>query len=316
MDVTKVDLRGLEPGVPGWEEARAMVTASMVAHGCVVVVYDALSPELRRALFDRALPELFALPLDVKQRNVSSKGRFRGYLGQYPGMTYESVCVDDPNEEGNVHDFVNLLWPQGNHEFCDMVAPFAKNLLKLQQTVEKMTLEGLGVGEENIRSHLCSCSSYTLRLSHYGVPPDAESGVSMRAHRDFIMSTVIVQHDVEGLEVQAKNGSWLTILPEPDTFTFVAGELFTVATNGRVPACVHRVRTPSSRERFSMVFGCWSREGAVVTAIDELIDEDHPLMYNPCRSDKYIEFLYSEEGRDSGDPLKVFCGVDKGSSIN
>jgi len=48
MDIPKVDLRGVEPGVPGWEEARAAVTAYMVAHGRVVVTYgDALGPELR-----------------------------------------------------------------------------------------------------------------------------------------------------------------------------------------------------------------------------------------------------------------------------
>jgi isopenicillin N synthase-like dioxygenase len=61
-----------------------------------------------------------------------------------------------------------------------------------------------------------------------------------------------------------------------------------VVTNGRVPASVHRVRTPSNRERFSLVFGSWSREGEEVSAMDELIDGENPLLYNPCRPDEYI----------------------------
>ena len=66
-----MDLRGLEHGGPGYGEARDAATASMVAHGFVVVAHDALGPELRQALFGRTVPEDFALPTDAKQRNVS-----------------------------------------------------------------------------------------------------------------------------------------------------------------------------------------------------------------------------------------------------
>ncbi|CAO2201750.1 unnamed protein product [Urochloa humidicola] len=318
MEIAKVDLRGVVPGGAGWEAARDAVTASMVAHGYVVVAHDVLNLDLHRAVFARALPELFALPLDVKRRTVSSKGEFEGYLGQRPGMAWESLGIREPTNASSVREFAGLLWPEGgNPEFCETIVSCAKNMMKLEETVETLLLEGLGVRGESVGATLLleGLGVLGIRFSHYGTPLDRETSMSMQVHYDDNMVTAVVQHEVEGLELHVGDGRWAAVPAEPGTITFLAGEQLRVATNGRVPAGLHRVRTPSHRERFVVLFGRRQKAGVEVRAIGDLVDEEHPLQFNPLRHEEYSKWRYTEEGLKFKDPLKAYCGVDKDGAV-
>lgn len=109
----------------------------------------------------------------------------------------------------------------------DTIVSVSKNMLQLLQMVQKMILEGLGIQKEHIDAHWDSLTS-ALRMSSYGIPPDTATSMSMAAHRDHSLLTIITQHEVEGLEIQAKDRSWLAVPPGRGTYTFVAGEMYTV----------------------------------------------------------------------------------------
>jgi isopenicillin N synthase-like dioxygenase len=118
-------------------------------------------------------------------------------------------------------------------ELCsDTIVTAAKNMLQLQRTVEAMILEGLGVQEVHISAHLDTLA-HAIFMSRYGVSPspspDADTtSVSLHEHRDYSVITTIVQHEVEGLEVELMDRSWVVVPPQPDSFVVVAGEMFTV----------------------------------------------------------------------------------------
>ncbi|CAO2206704.1 unnamed protein product [Urochloa humidicola] len=136
----------------------------------VVVTQDALGPDLRHALFGRAMPELFALPLDAKRSLVS--GHVNGYIGPRPEVPRTRACAPGrTTNAGAVRNVGNLLWPHGgNPAFCDTVGTFAKNMLGLERKMGRMILESLGVKAERVESHLLALA-YSVRLAHYGTAP-------------------------------------------------------------------------------------------------------------------------------------------------
>lgn len=87
-------------------------------------------------------------------------------------------------------------------------------------------------------------------------------------------------------------------------------------TNGRVPACLHRVRTPSGRERFLALMGPLPASGAVVGPLDEVVDGAHPRIYRPVDYKAYARFKFSDEGCELENPLEAFCGVKEGDTDN
>lgn len=106
----------LETKSPNWELVKSQVYKALVEYGCFEAIFDKVSLDLCKAIFD-SLEELFDLPLQTKQLNVS-KEPYHGYIGQYPMVPlYESIGIDDANVFEEVKSMTNILWPYGNQSF-------------------------------------------------------------------------------------------------------------------------------------------------------------------------------------------------------
>jgi len=108
-----------------------------------------------------------------------------------------------------------------------MIHEFSKHLSELEQMVRRMVLESLAV-DDYFESYIDS-TTYALRLSKYGGAQQtdhASSTTGMQRHRDVTTLSIVCQHGVEGLEVQTKDGRWLT--PSPNSLTVIIGEAFWV----------------------------------------------------------------------------------------
>ncbi|KAK5792707.1 probable 2-oxoglutarate-dependent dioxygenase AOP1.2 isoform X1 [Gossypium arboreum] len=275
IDFTKPELK---PGIPEWDLAKGQVQQALQHYGCFEALFDKIPLEIREAVFG-AMEELFDLPLHIKSRNVSEIP-YHGYIGQHPKIPlFESIGFDDADVIEKAEAQTRTFWPQGNPSFSKTIQSFTKQLTELDQMIRRMILESFQV-EKYVDEHMDS-TGYLLKVMKYEGPKTSGTQVGLGAHTDQDVVTILYQNEVNGLE------AWL---------------------NGRLKATYHRVMMSGDKPRYSLGLFTVPKAGYMIKAPEELVDEAHPLLYNPFDYAQFLGFYFSNEGRyQSG--LKAYCGV-------
>ncbi|CAL4994916.1 unnamed protein product [Urochloa decumbens] len=308
MPLPLIDFSGVDPSAPGagtWSTVRAQVMEALATIGCFDAHYPALTPQLRSALFDDSVRPLFTLSLDTKRRNYHGADKpFHGYLGSRDA--YESLAIIDGHKLENVLAFADLMWRPdgGNASFCETIHGAAKQMLELEEAVQRMVLEGLGVAKYH--DALSESSWHLFRMWEYKPPSSDEKVVRYGSHQDANTLTVLCQHEVEGLEVQTREGECVLVKPSPTSLVVMAGNALRAWTNDRLHAPFHHVTVRGDATRYSAIL--FSIPKLMVQAPDELVDDARPSRFKPYDNDDFIRFCVSEEGARHKDKLKAYCG--------
>ncbi|RLN29802.1 hypothetical protein C2845_PM05G28480 [Panicum miliaceum] len=299
MKLPRIYFSGVDPSAPGtgtWSAVRAQVMDALATFGCFDAEYPALTPEQRAALFDGAVRPLFALPVDAKRRNYYGADKpFHGYLGGIPG--YEGyrgrrqaptsntipTAAATTTASGKLSTSFNflqqiLLRREASNVWFDFallrlrsnaVHGVAARIFELEEAVRRMVMEGLGVAKYH--DALSASTWHLFSMSEYQAPNAAEKTVRYGSHQDTNLLSVECQHEVEGLEMQTRDGQLVLVKPSPTSLVVMVGQA---------------LRSP-----------------------DELVDNEHPPRFKPHYNNDYIRYCVSEEGTRQEDKLKAFCGV-------
>lgn len=103
-------------------------------------------------------------------------------------------------------------------------------MAELEQRITMMVFESYGL-EKYYESH-SSSSAYLLRFLKYKKPDsysDETNNVKPIAHTDKSFMSILHQNSVRGLEVQTKDGEWLSFEPSPSSFMVMAGNACVVS---------------------------------------------------------------------------------------
>ncbi|KAL8557623.1 hypothetical protein ACS0TY_004902 [Phlomoides rotata] len=297
-----IDFSDLKQETPTWESVRIQVREALEEYGSFEARFDEIPLHLRKSVLE-GIQQLFDLPLETKLRNRSDKP-YHGYNAVAPH--FESLGIADALAPAKIHTFANLLWPQGNPTFSKSLERFAEQLHELDITVRKMVLESLGLEKYEVE-HMDS-TNYLIRVQKYDGPGSHEIKTGMVSHTDKNIVSILYQNEVRrGLEVQTKDGQWITLQPSLNSFIVIAGDAFHAWTNGRVHSAYHRVMMSGDEARYSIGLFSTTKPGCIIKAPDEMVDDEHPLLFKPFDPHKFFEFFLSE--MDRPDALKAYCGT-------
>ncbi|KAJ7011668.1 hypothetical protein D5086_001581 [Populus alba] len=297
---------GQNPGAAEWDLVKLQVRKALEEYGCFEALFDKIPAESRKAIVG-AVEELFDLPLQTKMRNASKKP-YHGYVGQYPQVPlFESMGIEDANIAEEVESMTNILWPQGNQSFSNTVLSFSEQVSELDQIVRRMIVESLGL-EKYFDEHMNS-TNYLLRVMKYKGPQTTETKLGLTSHTDKNIVTILYQNQVDGLELQTKDGCWIDLKPTPDSFIVMIGDSLYAWANGRLHSPYHRVMMRGNEARYSVGLFSVPKAGYMIKAPEELIDEEHPLLFKPFDHVKFLGFYYTEAGQRAQSALKTYCGV-------
>ncbi|KAG6395531.1 hypothetical protein SASPL_146176 [Salvia splendens] len=315
MKLPLIDLSNLgENDSPRWESTKTQIREALEEYGSFEATFNNIIPlELRKSVGD-GIRQLFDLPLSIKQLNKNSPKTYNGYVGQNDyGRLVESTGVNGVLSSHAVDTFTNLMWPdQGNPTFSKDIQLYCEKLSELDKIVRRMVVESLGL-EKYIDEHMNS-TVYRCRFQKYVAPRTPNSMLGFFSHTDKnIISTLHQLNHVNGLQILTKDGkTWIPADPTSlDSFVVFVGSSFHAWTNGQLHAPIHRVVVSGDEARYSIGLFSIPKEGYMIKTPEELVNEDHPLLYNPFDYYKFLDFIYTnaDASRASPDPLIEYCGA-------
>lgn len=253
----------------------------------------------------RLSQEFFAQPFEIKnQLNIVNSGpTLRGYIPMYgenvdPKNTKDfKECFDFAQSEEEVSPFFGPnLMPDSPKEFTKVMERYHAEMLKLARKLISAIALSLHLPADYFEK-LQKKPITIQRLLHY--PPQfgkiTTKEIGIGAHTDYGFLTILSQDKNGGLQVQNRDGEWVSAPPVPDTFIVNIGDLVQTFTNDRYISTMHRVINTSGVDRYSVPFFIDLDFDAVVDVVPTCISDTLPKKYTPYTSGahKYKRFVDS-----------------------
>lgn len=249
-----------------------------------------------QALIARAWEQtraLFALPEEVKRSYYSET--LAGQRGYTPFGT--EIAKDATHVDLKEFWHIGRDLPAG-HRFRDHMPD---NIWPAELPAFRPTFEAMYAAFDDAGNRLLSAigrhlglaprwfepavafGNSVMRLLHYPPVPADAPGIRAGAHGDINLITLLLGAEEGGLQLQTRDGDWLSITPPEGALVINVGDMLERLTNHRLPSTIHRVLNPPPERRhiarYSMPFFLHLASDFLIETLPQCVDASHPDRY-------------------------------------
>ncbi|XP_068666911.1 gibberellin 2-beta-dioxygenase 1-like [Aristolochia californica] len=227
-------------------------------YGFFKVINHGVPEEVMNRLEDEGA-KFFSLPRSEKEKAGSADpfGYGNKKIGPNGDVGWVEYLLLKPDEKSIYQSVLDVSSGKPEKLRC-AVTDYVSGVKDLACEVLELLAEGLKIQPRNIFSRLLMDeeSDSLFRLNHYAPCPDFQSleMIGFGEHTDPQIVSVLRSNDTTGLQISLKDGSWVSVPPDRNSFFILVGDSFQVLTNGRFRSVRHRVIANSFKSRLSMIY--------------------------------------------------------------
>ncbi|XP_073039200.1 gibberellin 2-beta-dioxygenase 1-like [Primulina eburnea] len=254
------------PGVPlvdlSKPDSKTHLVKACEEFGFFKVINHGVPFEYMRDLESEAL-KFFSLPPSDKQKAGPPNPFGYGHkkIGHNGDVGWLEYILLNSNTEADFHKFASLFG-EAAENFSRVLKDYVSAVKKMAFEILEMLADGLKIQPRNVFSKLLmdEQSDSVFRVNHYPPCPDlgesngAGNLIGFGEHTDPQVISVLRSNNTSGLQICLKDGNWISIPPDHNSFFINVGDSLQVMTNGRFKSVRHRVVANSSKSRLSMIY--------------------------------------------------------------
>nr|AFK41575.1 unknown [Lotus japonicus] len=257
--------------------------------GCFRIIDHSITATLM-AEMKMVIETLLDLPMEIKMRNIDVVVG-SGYMP--PSATnplYEALGLYDLGSSQAVQDFCSQLDASPHQR--QIMEKYGKAIHDLAAKVGQKMAESLGIQGAGFEDR-----QYMLRINKYNFTQEAIGSLGVQLHTDSGFLTIVQDDEnVGGLEVMDNDSSsFVPVPPFPGSLLANFGDVVHVWSNGRFCNVKHRVQCKEAAKRLSIATFMLPPRDGKVEASEEVVDYDHPRLYEPFNYEDYRKLRLSEK---------------------